>query len=94
MFGESSWDQRDFTFGLAGLLAGIHSLRILAERGIASPEDIQLSVDGIRATMKSVPAGMLADDQLVRIDDMLGNIYVSALQAWKSGPDAGETSNV
>ena len=55
LFGESIEDRRDFRIGLAGLLGGIHSLRILAERGIASPDDIITSLAGVRKLLDDVP---------------------------------------
>lgn len=47
LLGEDRWDERDYRMGLAGLLAGIHSLRILAERGIASRRDVEIAAEGI-----------------------------------------------
>jgi hypothetical protein len=81
MFGETDWDKRGYTFGLAGFLAGVHALRILAERGIASAEDISVSLDGIRATLRNVPRGMISDAQLEGIEDMLAGIHAAALRA-------------
>ena len=57
---ESPYQKRDFTLGLAGFLAGIHSLRILAEKGIASSEDMAVSLEGIRRTLATMPAGMIS----------------------------------
>ncbi len=71
LFGESADDKRDRTLGLAGLTAGIHSLRIIAERGLASAADIQLSVDGIKAVLAQLPAGSIDQAQLERLDGML-----------------------
>ena len=84
MFGESSYDRRDVTIGLAGFMAGVHSLRILAERGIASPEDIRVSAAGIRQVMAQLPPGMIAEDKLVELDGMLDALHVAALEADKA----------
>ena len=86
MFGESDWDKRDFTFGLAGFLAGVHALRILAERGIASSEDIHVSITGIRATMKSLPDGLLPAAQIAGLDEMLGKLFEAAVVAEARNP--------
>ena len=81
MFGESSYDRRDYIFGLAGFIAGTHALRILAEQGLASAEDIRLSIEGIRATLANLPEGMVADDHLRNMNDMLCNLHVAAIEA-------------
>ena len=70
LFGESSDDRRDRLLGIAGLTAGIHGLRILAERGLASSVDIQTSVDGIRAVLELLPEGSLEQGQFDRLETM------------------------
>ena len=79
LFGESSTDQRDFRMGLAGLLAGIHSLRILAERGLASPEDIRVSTKGIEDVLGTIPAHELPQAQRQGLSDMLAKIHAAAV---------------
>jgi hypothetical protein len=78
LFGESSIDKRDFRMGLAGLLAGIHSLRILAERGIASAEDIGISQQGIEQVLSSIPESEFAASERAKLLDMLDKIRVTA----------------
>ncbi|MDG5750028.1 hypothetical protein P8R33_02790 [Qipengyuania sp. XHP0211] len=70
LFGESSDDRRDRLLGIAGLTAGIHGLRILAERGLASSVDIQTSVDGVRAVLEMLPEGSLEQGQFDRLEKM------------------------
>lgn len=81
MLGESSYNRRDYVFGLAGFIAGTHALRILAEQGLASADDIRLSIEGIRATLDNLPPGMVTDDHLRNIDDMLTNLHSAAIAA-------------
>ena len=88
LFGESNYDRRDVTIGLAGFMAGVHSLRILAERGIASPEDIQVSLTGIRQVMAQLPEGMIDAAKLAELDRTMDAIYVAALEAAKAGGKA------
>ncbi len=78
---ESAFQKRDFTLGLAGFLAGIHALRILAEKGIASADDMEVSLDGIRRTLASMPAGMIPDIQIAGIEEMLARIHAAAVEA-------------
>ncbi len=78
LFGESFEDKRDKVLGLAGLTAGIQSLRILAERGLASAEDIQVSVDGISAVLSQLPSGAIAPAELERLDAILGAMVEAA----------------
>ncbi|HSG33417.1 MAG TPA: hypothetical protein VLA37_02700, partial [Sphingomonadaceae bacterium] len=78
MLGESSTDKRDFRTGLAGLLAGIHSLRILAEKGIASPEDIRISQEGIMEVLDQIPGHEFSEAQRAQIDGMLTKIWTTA----------------
>ena len=81
LFGESATDQRDFRMGLAGLLAGIHSLRILAERGIATPEDIRISRLGIEEVLAAIPEHVFPAAQRQGIVDMLDKIGAAAAEA-------------
>jgi CII-binding regulator of phage lambda lysogenization HflD len=78
---ESALHHRDFTMGLAGFLAGIHSLRILAEKGIADAEDMTVSLDGIRRTLDNMPAGIIPEAQLAGIEQMLDRIQEAAVRA-------------
>ena len=78
---EDPYQKRDFTLGLAGFLAGIHALRILAERGIASADDMEVSLDGIRATLATMPVGMIPEAQLSGIEEMLDRILQAAIAA-------------
>ena len=78
---ESPYQKRDFTLGLAGFLAGVHALRILAERGIASADDMEVTLDGIRRTLANMPAGMIPEAQLAGIEEMLVRIHLAAVEA-------------
>ena len=78
LFGESSTDQRDFRMGLAGLLAGIHSLRILAERGLAPPEDIHIAKQGIMDTLSQIPEHEFSPQQREQINEMMQKIWFAA----------------
>ncbi len=79
LFGEDDFDRRDFRMGLAGLLAGIHSLRILAERGVASPEDISVSREGIDKLLTMIPDGQIPPAQLAGLGDLLDKVYAAAV---------------
>ena len=78
MFGESTDDQRDYRMGLAGLLAGIHALRILAERGLANKQDISLSVTGVRDVLDRIPQQSWRAGERESLDAMLLKIVDSA----------------
>jgi hypothetical protein len=78
---EDPNQKRDFTLGLAGFLAGIHALRILAERGIARADDMEVSLDGIRATLATMPVGMIPETQMAGIEAMLDRIHQAAIEA-------------
>jgi CII-binding regulator of phage lambda lysogenization HflD len=78
---ESPYQKRDFTLALAGFLAGIHSLRILAEKGVASADDMEVSLDGIRRTLATMPVGMIPDEQMAGIEQMLEAIHQAAIAA-------------
>ncbi len=78
---ESAYHKRDFTLGLAGFLAGVHSLRILAENGIASADDMEVSLEGIRRTLATMPVGMIPDAQMAGIEEMLARIHEAAIRA-------------
>ena len=81
MMEETAHHKRDFTLGLAGFLAGIHALRILAERGIASADDMEVSLDGIRRTLATMPVGMIPEEQMAGIEEMLARIHAAAVAA-------------
>ena len=78
LFGESDTDKRDFSMGLAGLLAGIQSLRILAERGIASVEDIRTAQKGVGDVIATIPAGEMSTAHREQIDEMFDKIAATA----------------
>ena len=78
---ETLFHQRDFALGLAGFLSGLHALRILAEKGIASSDDMEVSLEGIRRTLLSIPAGMIPEVQLAGIEEMLARIHQAAVEA-------------
>ena len=78
---ESADDKRDKVLALAGLLAGIHSLRILAERGLASPQDIAVAATGIRSVLANLPANSMDAAQMAQLDAMLDQLPVAAAQA-------------
>jgi CII-binding regulator of phage lambda lysogenization HflD len=78
---EGPYQKRDFTLALAGFLAGVHSLRILAEKGIASADDMEVSLDGIRRTLATMPVGMIPEEQLAGIELMLERIHQAAVEA-------------
>ena len=78
IFGESDEDRRDYMMGLAGFLAGIHGLRILAEKGIATPQDIVVARDGIESVLDRIPASQLDSQAMERLKDMLLNIQIAA----------------
>lgn len=65
--------------GLAGLLAGVHALRILAERGLASPGDISLSINGVRDVLDSIPTDAWKPGEREGLDAMLLKIIESAV---------------
>ena len=81
MFGESEFDKRDYMMGLAGLLAGIHCLRILAEKGIATADDIRVAKEGIESVLDHIPEVQIDPNQLQRLKDMLLKILLAAAQA-------------
>jgi len=78
LFGEDDYDRRDYRMGLAGLLAGIHSLRILAERGIATGQDIISSRQGIDDVLKMIPPSQFPAEQRAAIDSLLAKIQNTA----------------
>ena len=81
IFGESDVDKRDYMMGSAGLLAGIHSLRILAENGVASTQDIRIAKEGIEGILDRIPRGQVDPKSLQKLKDMLLKILLAAAQA-------------
>jgi hypothetical protein len=78
IFGESAEDRRDYRMGLAGLLAGVHALRILAERGPGSTDDLHTAISGIRAVLDQIPAGSFQPGERANLDGMLFKIVDAA----------------
>ena len=76
IFGPDDWDQRDYRMGLAGLLAGVHALRILAERGIASAEDITVACDGMNAVLDQITTWRAGEREKLNL--MLSNLVAAA----------------
>ena len=75
LFGEDDFDRRDYRMGLAGLLAGIHSLRILAEHGIAGPHDIAAAREGIEQVLRTIPDEQLPVAQRAQIEGLLSKVH-------------------
>ena len=78
IFGESAEDRRDYRMGLAGLLAGVHALRILAERGPATTDDLNSAISGIRTVLDQIPAGTFKSGERESLDGMLFKIVDAA----------------
>ena len=81
MFGESSYDRRDYVMGLAGLLAGLHSLRILAEKGLATSWDVSQAQVGLKQVLAQLPEGAIEPEQLNGLHDLITNIGIAAAAA-------------
>lgn len=80
MFGDKERDQRDFAFGLAGLTAGVHALRILAEKGIATSQDISVAQVGIKQVLEQVPEGQVPAESLDRLYRLIDELGVAAIR--------------
>ncbi len=78
LFGESADDRRDYRMALAGFLAGVQALRILAERGPATGDDIMLSVTGIRQVLDQIPATHWKEGERESLDNMLFKLVDTA----------------
>ena len=78
LFGESGTDRRDYLMGLAGLSAGIHSLRILAERGIASPADIGVAIAGITPVLNQIPRSEIQPGTIEALTELLAKVESAA----------------
>ena len=76
LLGESMEDRRDYRVGLAGLLAGTHALRILAEKGLASATDMTVSLSGVKQLLDEVPAWRPGERE--HLEDMFDNLVRSA----------------
>jgi hypothetical protein len=71
-----------FPISMAALHASLHALRILAERGLVSPEDIDESLDGIIETLESLPAEVLPI-VMKTLDPLLAQLKQIAARNWK-----------
>lgn len=78
LFGESDTDRRDYGMGLAGLTAGVHALRILAERGIASPQDVRVSMAGVVSVLETIPSDQFQPGMFDTLKAMLHRIEDAA----------------
>ena len=74
LFGESTDDQRDFRMGLAGLTAGVHALRILAEQKVTSWGDISLSINGVRDVLDTISEQAWRPGEREALDRLLLNV--------------------
>ena len=76
IFGESEEDRRDYRMGLAGLLAGTHSLRILAEKGLASATDLTTSLSGVRQLLDQITTWRPGERE--QLEEMFDNLVMAA----------------
>ncbi len=78
LFGESAEDQRDYRMGLAGLLAGVQALKILAERGPATTDDLYTAVQGVRQVLDSIPLQSWREGEREKLDSILFGLVDAA----------------
>ena len=71
LFGESVEDRRDYRMGLAGLMAGLHALKIVAERGPATTEDMVIASKGIRDVLDAIPAEAWREGEREKLDHLI-----------------------
>ena len=74
MFFRKAHQRTDFKLGLAGLTAGIHALRLQAQSGQASQEDLRVSFDGVKAILDGIPAADLSSDKKTALFAMMDRI--------------------
>jgi hypothetical protein len=85
LFGESPEDQRDFRIGLAGLLAGTHALRILAENGLASATEIATSLAGVKQLLDKIPTWRAGERE--QLEEMFDKITLVAARNYGAKND-------
>ena len=77
-------NDRDSTlFGIAALQASLHSLMYIAKAGLASPKDMDVSLDGVTSTFEKLSPEQQATIQTL-LDDMLVEIKRAAAENWKT----------
>ena len=76
-------DMNSFAIGMAGLHGSLHSLRILANRGLVSPLELDQCLEGIMETLENLPPDMLAIVQ-PRIDPVLVEMKQAAANNWQA----------
>jgi hypothetical protein len=74
LFFRKAHQRTDFKLGLAGLTAGIHALRLQAQSGQASQEDLRVSFDGVKAILDGIPATDLSSDKKAALFAMMDSI--------------------
>ena len=71
LFGERPEDLRDYRMGLAGLMAGLHALRIVAERGPATTDDMLTASAGIRQVLDTIPPQFWREGEREQLDQLI-----------------------
>ena len=70
-----------FTVANAALHSSLHSLRILANRGLVSPKDLDESLEGVFETLENLPTDWLAIFQK-RYDPLFAELKRVAAVRW------------
>ncbi len=71
----------EITLGLASLHASLHSMRMAANAGIVSPQDVDQSLDGVTETLENLPPEFLGMIQPM-LDPLFAEIKAAARAKW------------
>lgn len=71
---------------IAGLQAALHAIRMLANSGLVSPEDVDRSLEGVTATLETLPPDLIAQMQ-VSLDPILSEIKQAAAANYRGLDD-------
>ncbi|HEX2792900.1 MAG TPA: hypothetical protein VHN58_00575 [Croceicoccus sp.] len=66
----------EYTLAMASLHASLQSIRMIANAGLASPEDIDGSLEGVTQTLEHLP-----DDLLAKLQPILDRQFAAIKQA-------------
>ena len=72
----------EITLSMASIHASLHSLRIVANAGLVSPQEIDKSLDGVTETLENLPSAFLGMIQPT-LDPLFADIKRAASEKWK-----------
>lgn len=76
----------EMAVAFAGLSASLHTVRIMANRGLVSPAEVETICSAILETLESLGSPQLVASMTARCDPTFADLRRAAAERWIGGP--------